>query len=153
MRSGFTLIEVMVATVIATFAGLALLQVNSSNTLLFSKLQGLSESSEELSLIGAHADQRFNRTTKSLYDILDREYDITNDDFRKYLKEVKYDYKESLIDTIVFGENDMDSETEALYENDLENNANVPLLQFELLKITIRNDESHGAILKIRSLL
>jgi len=153
MRSGFTLIEVLVATVIATFAGLALLQVNSSNTLLFSKLQGLSESSEELSLIGAHADQRFNRTTKSLYDILDREYDITNDDFRKYLKEVKYDYKESLIDTIVFGENDMDSETEALYENDLENNANVPLLQFELLKITIRNDESHGAILKIRSLL
>ncbi len=153
MRSGFTLIEVMVAAVIASFAGLALLQVNSSNTLLFSKLQGLSESSEELSLIGAHADQRFNRTTKSLYDILDREYDITNDDFRKYLKEVKYDYKESLIDTIVFGENDMDSETEALYENDLENNANVPLLQFELLKITIRNDESHGAILKIRSLL
>ncbi len=153
MREGFTMVEVLVAAVIASFAGMALLQTNNSNTLLFSKLKSLSESTEELSLVATHADKRFNRSNKSLYDILDRQYDIQNDDFRKYLKETKYDYTETLIDTIIFGDDgeaENSEDTNMLYE---ENSESVPTLQFELIKISIRNETSHGAIIKIRPLL
>jgi prepilin-type N-terminal cleavage/methylation domain-containing protein len=153
MRSGFTLIEVLVAAVIASVAGLALLKTNGSNTLLFTKLMGYSRASEELSLVGVHADKRFNRTTKSLYDILDRSYDIVNDDLRKHLKSVKYTYNETLVDTITFGEEGVKENDESQEEGAEEDvAAGVPLIQFELIRVSIKNDSLHGSILKVRPL-
>ena len=154
MRPGFTLIEVLVASVIASVAGLALLKTNSSNTLLFTKLMGYSQASEELSLIGAHADKRFNHTTKSHYDILDRSYDIINDDLRKHLKAVKYTYNETLIDTISFGEEGVKEDDKEVQEEATETDgaAGAPLIQFELIRVSIKNDSLHGAILKVRPL-
>ncbi len=154
MRSGFTLIEVLVAAVIASVAGLALLKTNGSNTLLFTKLMGYSQASEELSLVGMHADKRFNHTTKSLYDILDRSYDIANDDLRKHLKSVKYTYNETLVDTITFGEDGVKDNDEPQEEGVEEEGAAaaVPLIQFELIRVSIKNDSLHGSILKVRPL-
>jgi prepilin-type N-terminal cleavage/methylation domain-containing protein len=152
MRFGFTLIEVLIATVIASVAGLALLKTNSSNTHLFTKLRGYSQASEELSLAGIHADKRFNHTTKSLYDILDKKFDVVNDDLRKYLKTTKYAYNETLVDTIVFGEEEAESSSEAPETSDAEGTTNAPLIQFELIKVSIKNDFLHGAILKVRPL-
>ena len=152
MRFGFTLIEVLVASVIASVAGLALLKTNSSNTLLFTKLREYSHASEEISLVGAHADKRFNHTTKSIYDILDKSYDISNDDLRKYLKSTKYTYNETLVETISFGENeikdDADKQDEMLDDVD----AGAPLIQFELIRVSIKSDSLHGSILKVRPL-
>ena len=53
-------------------AGIALLQMNSQSTFLFSRLKTTSTISEVLSLVGHHADIRFNHSTKSLDDILNR---------------------------------------------------------------------------------
>ena len=153
MRSAFTLVEVLIAAAIASIAGVALLQMNSSNTLLFTKLKGLSQISEELALIGTHADERFNRSSKSLYDLLDKRYEIDNDDFRKYLKSKKYDYTETLVDTISFEGSDLDEEDdEIITEQDIENAASAPLIQFELIKVMIKDKTTHGAILKVRPL-
>lgn len=152
MRSAFTLVEVLIAAAIASIAGVALLQMNSSNTLLFTKLKGLSKISEELALVGAHADKRFNKSSKSLYDILDRSYEIDNDDFRKYLKSKKYDYTETLVDTIRFEGSDLAEEDETMTDQDMENAAGAPLIQFELIKVMIKDKTTHGAILKVRPL-
>jgi prepilin-type N-terminal cleavage/methylation domain-containing protein len=150
MRSAFTLIEVLVATVIATVVGAGLLQLNSNYTYLFSKIKDKSLSSEIVSIIGLHADVKYNKTTKSLYDILDKTYDIKNDDLRKYLKDTSFDYRETLVDTITFGEDGSESEEEFSMGDSQETSAVAPVIQFELIDVSIKNRDLQGSILQIR---
>ncbi|MEA2111647.1 MAG: prepilin-type N-terminal cleavage/methylation domain-containing protein [Campylobacterota bacterium] len=148
MKSGFTLIEVLVATVIASIAGMALLQMNSNNTHLFKQIQYRSSNSEPVSLIALHSDKKYNRSTKSLYDILDRTYDIKNDDLRKYLKDYKIDYNEQLIETIKFDEAESDdSESDYISE---ESDASAPIIQFELIQIIAKTEQGQNAVLTAR---
>ena len=151
MRSAFTLVEVLVATAIASIAGMALLKMNSNYTFLFSKLQKSSTMSEKISLVGHHADIKYNRTTKSLYDILNKTYEIDNDEFRKYLKDQKFDYKERLVATITFGEEEATQEEFSMDDSE-GTSAAAPLVQFELMQISIKNKEEQGVILQARPL-
>lgn len=149
MRSAFTLIEVLVATVIATVAGAGLLQLNSNYTNLFVKIKEKSVSSEVVSLVGLHANIKYNKTKKSLYDILDRTYEIKNDDLRKYLKDQSFDYSENLVETITFGDEDFEEEEFSMGDsNDV--SALAPIIQFELIDVAISNKELRGSILHVR---
>ncbi len=149
MRNAFTLIEVLVATVIATVAGAGLLQLNSNYTNLFTKINEKSISSEVVSLVGLHADIKYNKTTKSLYDILDRSYEIKNDDLRKYLKNQSFDYKEHLVETITFGDEGQEEEEFSMGDSN-EVSALAPVIQFELIDIAIKNKQLQGSILHVR---
>ncbi len=159
MRAGFTLIEVLVATVIASIAGMALLQMNSNNMHLFKQIQYRSSNSETLSLIALHNDKKYNRTTKELFVILDDTYDITNDDLRKYLKETKIDYSEKLIELITFGasedemsqSNTMAEQEMSMAQEQQQVSGVAPVIQFELIQIIVKNDEGKNAILSARS--
>ncbi len=146
MRNAFTLIEVLVATVIASIAGMALLQMNSNNTHLFKQIQYRSSNSEPISLIALHSEKKYNKTTKSLYDILDKTYDIKNDDLRKYLKDYSVDYNEQLIETIKFDEAETSDENEIVEEDE----ASVPIIQFELIQIIAKTEQGQNAILTAR---
>ncbi|MEA1918825.1 MAG: prepilin-type N-terminal cleavage/methylation domain-containing protein [Campylobacterota bacterium] len=149
MRSAFTLVEVIAATAIASIAGLALLQMNSNYAFMFSKLKQSSTMSEQISLIGNHADSKYHRTSKTLYDILDRTYTIDNDDLRKYLKDKKFDYNERLVATISFGEEEMEEEEFSMGDSQ-ETSAAAPIVQFELIQVSIKNSETQGMILHTR---
>ena len=151
MRKAFTLVEVLVATVIATVAGAGLLQLNSNYTYLFSSIKDKSVISEVVSIVGLHADVKYNKTTKSLYDILDKTYEIENDDLRKYLKDQSYDYNEHLIDTITFGEDELGEDKEEFSMDDTqETSAMAPIIQFELIDVNIKNKTQRGSIMDIR---
>jgi len=147
MRGAFTLIEVLVATVIASIAGMALLQMNSNNMHLFKQIQYRSSNSEPISLIALHGDKKYNKTTKSLYDILGKTYDIKNDDLRKYLKDYRVDYTEILIETIKFDESETEPEDDEMMR---EEDASVPIIQFELIQILAKTDQGQNAILTAR---
>lgn len=149
MRSAFTLVEVLVATVIATVAGAGLLQLNSNYTNLFIKIKEKSVSSEVVSLVGLHADIKYNKTKKSLYDILDRTYEIENDDLRKYLKDQSFDYTENLVETITFGDEDFEEEEFSMGDSQ-DVSALAPIIQFELIDVAISNEELRGSILHVR---
>ena len=149
MRSAFTLIEVLVATVIATVAGAGLLQMNSNYTKIFSRIKEKSLSSETVSLIGLHTNIKYNKTSKTFFDILDNTYDIDNDDLRKYLKNQKFDYKENLVETITFGE-DGEKDEDFSMGNSKDVSALAPVIQFEIINVSIKNRELSGSILHIR---
>jgi len=149
MRSAFTLIEVLVATVIATVAGAGLLQMNSNYTKIFSRIKEKSLSSETVSLIGLHTNIKYNKTSKTLFDILDNTYEIDNDDLRKYLKDQKFDYKENLVETITFGEDGEEDEDFSMGDNK-DVSALAPVIQFEIINVSIINRELSGSILHIR---
>lgn len=149
MRKAFTLIEVLVATVIATVAGAGLLQMNSNYTKIFGRIQEKSLSSETVSLIGLHANIKYNKTSKTLYDILDKTYEIDNDDLRKYLKDQKFDYNENLVETITFGEDGAEDEEFSMDDSE-DVSALAPVIQFEIIDVSIKSKELRGSILHVR---
>jgi type II secretory pathway pseudopilin PulG len=156
MRAAFTLVEVVAAAAIASIAGIALLQMNSQSTFLFSRLSETAASAEMLSLVGNHADKRFNRTSKSLYDLLDQTYQIDNDELRKYLQNERIDYSERVIETVSFNSDTLEANAttgDAVTEKEIENAAAAPLIQFELLQVSIKQKDLHGAVLVARPLL
>ena len=153
MRRGFTLIEIMIAVTITSIVGMALLSMNNSTMHLFSTIKNRSNMAESLSIVGLHGDVKFNHTDKSLYDILDKRYTIINDEARGYLEAVKYSYNEQIIDTVTFGEDgevidEDNNQEEGLNRDDLESQA--PLIQFELVKISIKKGDKKGYILQVR---
>jgi len=160
MRSGFTLIEVLVATVIASIAGMALLQMNSNNIHLFKQIQYRSSNSETLSLIALHNDLKYNKTTKTLFDFLDNTYEIQNDDFRKYLKDTKVDYNEKVLETITFGASEEETrdaatipeqEQQMSMSQEQQMDGAAPIIQFELIQIVVKSDKGKNAILSARA--
>ncbi|MEJ2500805.1 MAG: hypothetical protein P8Y65_06735 [Campylobacterales bacterium] len=153
MRSAFTIIEVLAAVAIATIVGAAMLKMNSSNLFFLGQLKQTSQVSEDLAVAALHADKRFNRDDKSLYDLMEGAYAIDNDDLRRYLKTQNYRYTESVADTISFdtgmmtGSEEDDNGNEAA---NVEAAAAVPMIQFELISITLASDKRHGSIMQIR---
>lgn len=152
MRSGFTLIEVVAAAMIATIAGIALLQMNSQSGFLFSRLTEKAAAAERLSIVGNHADPRFNHTTKSLYDLLGGMYAIENDELRRYLEKEKFDYSEQKIETAGFDTDAMPEVGEQINDAQLQDAAAAPVIQFELMQVGIKNSSTHGAVLVVRPL-
>lgn len=150
MKHAFTLIEVLVAAVIASIAGMALLQMNSNNTHLFKQIKQRSSTSEPMSLIALHSDKKYNKTTKSLFDILDDTYDIKNDDFRKYLKETRIDYSEQLIETIRFDDTQSSDKEEESDMQESGTDTSVPVIQFELIQLVVKTKEGQNTILTAR---
>ena len=138
MRPAFTLVEVLAAAMIATIAGIALLQMNSQNLFLFSRLTQKASVSETLSLVGNHADSRFNHTTKSLYDLLDNTYEIENDELRKYLQDQKYDYSERVVATVSFNSEGMSEQNASFTDEEMQDAASAPLIQFELVQVGVK---------------
>jgi hypothetical protein len=152
MRPAFTLVEVIAAAAIAAIAGIALLQMNSQNMFLFSRLTETAAVSETLSLIGNHADKRFNHATKSLYDMLDNTYQIENDELRKYLQNDKYDYSENVVDTISLAPDAMPAVGETISDIEMQDASAAPAVQFELVQVSIKKEGKHGAVLIARPL-
>jgi prepilin-type N-terminal cleavage/methylation domain-containing protein len=153
MRSAFTLVEVLAAVAIATIAGAAMLKMNSSNLFFLGQLKQTSQVSEDLAVAALHADKRFNRNDESLFDLMGDTYAIDNDDLRRYLKAQNYRYSETVADTISFGTGMLTGSEEDDNGNEAANveaAAAVPMIQFELISITLASDKRHGSIMQIR---
>ncbi len=151
MRTGFTIVEVVIATVIATIAGVGLLQMNSNYTHIFNRISEKALSSELVSVLGLHADIKYNHTSKTLEDILNGTYEIKNDDFRHLLKDVTVDYTEHLVETITFGEEELGGEFGDYSMNkNTETSTMAPVIQFELLEVHMQNKTLSGSVLFVR---
>lgn len=146
MRNGFTLMEVLVAVMIASLVGMALLQMNAQSIHLFDRLRQTTKMTEVTAVAAIHADKRFHKTDKTLYDLLDDSYDITSDEFRKFLKDHKYSYQETVLETVTFGEVEEAAamtEEEAIAQEEA-------MIQFELIQVTIKDKLAHAALLIAR---
>lgn len=151
MRPAFTIIEVIAAAAIAALAGVALLQMNSQSLFLFEKVRDNGLSGELSALAGNHADVRFHHTSKSLYDLFSDSYTIDNDELRKKLQDEKFDYSETLIDTILIDAGGMQMESNTTWTEEGAEAAQVaPMLQLELIQVTLKNDDRHGGIIIAR---
>lgn len=152
MRPAFTLIEVLAAGAIASIAGIAMLKMNSANLFFFTKLKNYAQIQDVLSVAGLHGDVAFNHSDTTLYTLLDPYYTIENDELRQYLKSQTYSYSEQVTDTISFDTGILSADTQnaEIKMSDVQKAAAAPLIQFELIKITLRDKAKHGSILQVR---
>jgi len=104
VKAAFTLIEVLIAVVIASIAGMAIFQMRSNNLFLLKKLADTQNMAYLSTIAANHMEKRYNHTTKPLYDLLASDYDLKNDSIRRYLKSLKFTYLQESIETISFGE-------------------------------------------------
>ncbi len=98
------LIEIMVSVMLLSFAGIALLEVNSNQKRLYSITQDKLEFSRKLSLIVNRHSINLHNKNINLYDIVKKKYKLKNDNLIKLLKnsDIKYEqnYKSMIkIDT------------------------------------------------------
>jgi prepilin-type N-terminal cleavage/methylation domain-containing protein len=104
MRRGFSLIEVMIATVILAVVGVALLQMGSKNQKIDDYVGRKNSVAHLTSIIGFHHDPKFNNTQKSLYDFLKNDYTIDNMEIKSFLEKRSVRYVEQKVTTVDFGE-------------------------------------------------
>ncbi len=95
-KKAFTLIEVLVSVIILSTVAVMLFEISTNSKNNFSYLTKKGEFTTLYSLALMHNDQAFHNSEKNLYEFIRDDYDIKDDDFRKYLKEKKvyYDHQE-----------------------------------------------------------
>lgn len=112
MKKGFSLIEVLIATVILSVVGIALLQMGSKNQKINRYIDQKSSIAHLASVVGFHHNINFNKTEKTLYDFLKSDYKIDNFDIKKMLEEQKVRYVEQKVATVDFGESNESEENQ-----------------------------------------
>ncbi len=90
----FTLIEVLVSVLIISVVATALFQISTNSKSSFEFLVQKIEFSTICSIPFLHNNKQWHNSNKSLYDFLRSNYNIKNDEFRKFLKETKVHYKQ-----------------------------------------------------------
>jgi prepilin-type N-terminal cleavage/methylation domain-containing protein len=91
-RKAFTLIEVLVSVVILSSVAVILFEIstNSKNNFTFLKDKGNFSTLSSVALI--HNNQKFHNKHTDLYEFIKYDYNIKDDDLRRYLKSQKVHY-------------------------------------------------------------
>ncbi len=90
---GFTLIEVLVSIIILSVVAVGLFQIssNAQHTYLFLKKKSAFDRLGSLAFM--HRNRAWHNSEKSLYEFVRNDYAISDDDFRRYLKNYKIHYR------------------------------------------------------------
>lgn len=119
MKPGFSLIEVMIATVILAVVGVALLQMGSKNQKINEYIENKNSIAHLTSIVGFHHDPAFNKTQKSLYDFLKNDYTIDNMEIKNLLEKRSVRYVEQKVMTVDFGESNESIENRDIMRFDI----------------------------------
>ncbi|MCH9813964.1 MAG: type II secretion system GspH family protein [Epsilonproteobacteria bacterium] len=91
-KKAFTLIEVLVSVVILATVAVLLFEISSNSKNNFLVLQKRIDYVTLSSLALIHNDQKYHNSDKSLYDFIREDYNISDYELRKYLKDRKVHY-------------------------------------------------------------
>jgi hypothetical protein len=94
MKKSFTIIEVVIAAVILSFLGVALLKNAGLNIDYFERVSKKAQITEFAGIVANHLNPEFNHLKKSLYDFIEKEYYIDDSEIVKSLKDAKFTYIE-----------------------------------------------------------
>jgi competence protein ComGC len=148
-KKSFTLVEVLISITIISIVGLALLKLNANSTKMINYLSEKSGTNEHISLFAVNLNEDLHNKKKSLYEIIEKKYNIRNDDVRKALKNKEYNIKYKEISVTNLLEEDVeDNELVDENANDEESQASLILT---ISKISISN-EKQGAYINYMTL-
>lgn len=151
-KPAFTLIEVMVAVVIISVVIMALLELFSNNTHIFSKLEKENKVNQYISFLMNNEDYGFSDEKLTLNDLVP-DFDLESD-LRQELKSQKVELVYQELDSIDMSEYDPD-EDENNPVNDEEFNPNEKEqgssnLVFEIGRSVLKSSDSSASFIRIR---
>jgi len=121
-KRAFTLIEVLISVTLLVIVGVALMQVAANSKKGFSYLEKKISFDEKSSIALTHHDKKYHKKTKDLYTFLSRDYNITDDELIKILKEEKVSYEQknfSVINPFAVDENESETDEEEITDQSL----------------------------------
>jgi len=92
VNRGFILIEIIISVMLLSFAGIALLQVNSNQKKLYSIAKDKLEFSKLISIVANQHSINLHKKKINLYDAIKKKYKLKNDDLIKILKNRDVEY-------------------------------------------------------------
>jgi len=95
-RRGFTLIEVLISVALLSVAASAIFALSTSQKRVFEFSKERFQVSALSSVIYQNYDEKLDKSTKDIYEIIKSRYSIDNDDIRRYLKDKKATIKKNL---------------------------------------------------------
>jgi len=151
-RSAFTLIEVMVAVVIISVVIMALLELFSNNTHIFSKLEKENKVNQYLSFLMYNSDYGFSDEKLTLYDLI-ADFDVEND-LRQELKNQKVEILYQELDSIDMSEYDPNEDEDNPINDEVintkEKEQGSSNLVFEIGRSVLKSQDSSGSFIRIR---
>ena len=132
----FTLMEVLVSILIISVVAVALFQISTNSKQNFSFLTQKSQFDSVASITFLHDKKNWHRLDKTLYDFIKNDYNISDDDFIKILKNEKIHYTQEEVSLL------------SPFE-DLAEGTNVPNLKIKFDKIEVSNKEQNTYVYKI----
>ena len=93
-KKAFTLIEVLVAVVILSTVAVMLFEISTNSKNNYAFLSSKANFTTLASIPLMHNNQKFQNSEKSLFAYLRNDYDIKDDELRKYLKGKKVHYNQ-----------------------------------------------------------
>ncbi|MDR0664604.1 MAG: type II secretion system GspH family protein [Helicobacteraceae bacterium] len=95
---GFTLLEVVIATLIASIAAIAVLNIGLQSSKLPDQIKKREALSAPLSIAALHGKKDFHNTERTLESMLGGAYVIDHDGLKSYLRERSVLYAEEIVD-------------------------------------------------------
>lgn len=110
-KSGFVLIEIIISVMLLSFAGIALLKVNSNQKKYYSIAQNKLKFAQKISIVSNRHSIDLHNKKLNLYDMVKKEYNLKNDELITILKDSEVNYKQKEKATITL---QVDEETAPL---------------------------------------
>lgn len=135
-RSGFTLIEVLVAVAILSVAAMAILNLGIQSTQLGDRLKKKEALIAPLAIAAFHAKTDFSNTEWTLEGFLQDRYTIEHEGLKRYLRQKTIFYQEARLsgwDLIPQGEESFED-----------------LPRFEIIEHTVRIQDQEGRLYGVR---
>lgn len=95
-KKAFTLIEVLVSVVILSTVAVLLFEISTNSKNSFSYLREKASFTTLSSLPLMHNNPKYHNSDKTLFEYVRYDYDIKDDELRRYLKEKKIHYSQEL---------------------------------------------------------
>jgi prepilin-type N-terminal cleavage/methylation domain-containing protein len=112
MRKAFSLMEIMIAVIIISVVGLALLQVNSNSNNLYTIIFDRTKENQIATVGFVEFSDETDKKEQIVYEALKERYEIDNDDIMQDLKEYKIYTAQTLVNSISFSDEENSEEDE-----------------------------------------
>jgi len=115
-KKGFILIEILISVMLLSFAGIALMRINSNQKKIYTIASKKLEFSKYISLVSNRHSVDLHKKELELYDLVKRDYDLKDDKLIKILKEQKVQYSQKYKSVVNLNQDDSEEKISLLID-------------------------------------
>jgi hypothetical protein len=115
-KKGFILIEIIISVMLLSFAGIALMKINSNQKKIYSIASKKLEFSKYISLLSNRHSIDLHKKELELYELVKRDYDLKDDELIKILKKQKVNYYQKYKSVVNLNQDDTEAKIDLLID-------------------------------------